>query len=353
MANVKKTETVVEDSTAQDSMHPNTRPAGNDPKSKFEALTGMIGAMHTMRKEDCVKWFNQMMATIGKEGSGVPGGNSDSNKNSIKAKPTSATGSKDGAGTWKAPMPSLGVKEDIDEMFAGEELTEEFKEKVSTLFEAAVTARCILECEKLNEEFEVKVAEAIETATTELTEDLTGKVDTYINYVVENWMKENEVAIESSLRAELMGEFLDGLKTLFVEHYIDVPTEKVDVVEALQAKVMELEGELNESILVNAQLKDSMVDLNKKEVFDSVAEDLALSEREKFERLAEGVDFDGDLDKFASKLAVIKETYFAKKSAPAVDTNLTEETFEEDKKPTVSAEPAVRQYAEALSRLKR
>lgn len=332
-----------EGSLAGDTMHPNTRPAGNDPKSKFEALTHMIGAMHTMRKEDWVKCYTQMMDSIGKEGKGV-GDVSSKNKNSINAKPSGAVGH--GGPSTSDPMPKLSVKEDVEEMFNGEDLSEEFKEKAVTLFEAAVTARYMLEQERLNEEFQTKLAEEIENVTNQLTEDLTDKVDTYVNYVVENWMEENQVAIESSLRAELMGDFLEGLKTLFTEHYIDIPTEKVNVVEALQAKVSELEDRLNGTISENASLKEAVVKGDKKDVLENFTADLALSEREKFERLAEGLEFDGDLDNYATKLSVIKETYF-KKHTPK-ETNLNEETFEELEK--IYSDPIMEKYAQAISK---
>ena len=134
-------------------------------------------------------------------------------------------------------LPKLNVKEDLEPMFDGEDLSEEFKEKTATLFEAAVSARTSLEIARLEEEFETKLEEHVST----ITEELTSKLDTYLDYAVENWMEENQVAIESALRNEIMEDFLDVLKGLFAEHYIDVPESKVDVLEALADKVETLD----------------------------------------------------------------------------------------------------------------
>ena len=132
----------------------------------------------------------------------------------------------------------------IEEMFNGQDLSEEFKDNVATIFEAAVSAKLIAETVRLEEEFETKLAEEIAI----FNEEVTSKLDTYLDYCVENWMKENEVAIESTLRNELASEFVEGLKDLFAEHYINVPEDKVDVLEAMAEKVAALEARLDETI---------------------------------------------------------------------------------------------------------
>jgi hypothetical protein len=337
---VENVEAIEEGTLAQDSLKPASRPVTDDPKSRIEIMKTMIGAMAEMPKKDLVKWFDQAQAQFGPGKDYGVGDKSGANQASIDMKSGSGPKTKD-------PMPKLNVREDVEAMFNGEELTEEFKDKASTLFEAAVEARVIAEYARLEEEFDDKLTEAV----AEINEELTSKIDAYLDYVVEQWMEENEVAIESTLRNELAEEFIEGLKGLFAEHYIDVPQEKIDVIESLAAKVEELESMVSEAIEENNQLKDALVESEKKEVFESYLGDLALSQQEKFKALAEGVDFDGDLEVYAKKLSIIKENYFGEvKKAPA-STNIEEETFEgEVKAETVSVDPAMNFYAQAISR---
>jgi SHS2 domain-containing protein len=244
-------------------------------------------------------------------------------------------------------MPKLSVKEDVEEMFSGSDLSEEFKEKASTLFEAAVNARIITETARLEEEFESKLEESI----AEINEELTSKVDSYLDFVVEQWMEENEVAIESALRNEITTDFINGLKNLFTEHYIDIPEDKISVVESLASKVEELEVMLDEKITENAQMKLALEETEKDKVFESYLDDLALSQQEKFKALAEGVDFDGDLEVYSRKLSIIKENYFTTEKKAPTSTNITEETFEVDEnEKNVSIDPSVNRYVQAISR---
>lgn len=329
------------ESMASDTLKPNSRSAGTDPKSKIEAITSVIGAMHSMRKDDLTKWFTQAMALIGKEADSLPSGASaDSNASSIDAKTGKGPKTRDA-------MPKISVKEDVEEMFAGQDLSEEFKDKASTLFEAAVNARIILESSRLEEQYEAKLEEEV----TEIAEALEKKLDTYLDYVVENWMKENEVAIESSLRNEIMEEFIDGLKGLFAEHYIDVPEEKIDVVEELATKVDELETMLDESITENSDLKKMVAESKRLGVLGEMATDLTMVQAEKFAALAEGIDFTGDIDSYRKKLSYVKESYFSKKSKPT--SNIEEETFEGDTtliESVKSFDPDVNRYAQAIAR---
>lgn len=310
-----------------------------DPKSKIEFMQRTLGAMNGMKKEDLTKWFDQAMALIGKEADSLPSGaNSGANQNSIDMKTGKGPKTRDA-------MPKLSVKEDVEEMFEGQDLSEEFKENATTIFEAAVTARAALEIARLDEEYEIRLEESV----TELKEELQANLDSYLSYVTEKWMNENQVAIESALRNEIMEEFIDGLKGLFVEHYIDIPEEKVSVVESLAAKVEALESALDESITENAELKSMVLESNKQEVLDELAEGLTMSQAEKFFALAEGVHFDGDLDVYAKKLSVVKENYFTKKLATV--TNLEEETFETGEVlHSGSVDPSVNRYVQAISR---
>jgi len=335
-----------EATTAMDSLKPAARSAGSDPKSKIDYITHTIGAMHAMRKDDLTKWFDSAMALIGKEASHLPGGATEGgNQSSIDMKPSYASSTK-GPKT-RMPMPKLSVKEDVEEMFAGSDLSEEFKEKASTLFEAAVTARAMVEVARLEEEFETQLEEAV----AEINEELSSRLDSYLYYVVENWMQENEVAIESSLRNELTGEFIEGMKNLFAEHYIDLPENKVDVVESLADKVEMLEAKMGELIEENSEYKKAIVEVEKENVFESFLDDLALSQQEKFAALAEGVDFDGDLDTYARKLSIIKENYFTTEKKAPVSTNIVEETFEGEVSETiVASDPTIGAIAKAISK---
>lgn len=333
-----------EETTAADSLKADSNPVA-DPKSKIEMIANVIGAVNATRQEDLVNWFNATMAQFGpNKDHGVPD-NSEKNKATLNAKPSAAVGS--GGPDQKDPMPKLNVKEDLDKMFDGQELSEDAKQKVATLFEVAVQARVGTEQVRLQEQFETKLTEAVEGINTELTQ----KVDSYLEYVVESWMNENEVAIESTLRNELMTEFIDGLQKLFTDHYISVPEEKINVLESLTQKVEELEQNLDEIIGVNAALKDEVVESKRKEIFESLSENLTLSQREKFKTLADGVTFDGDLEDYSKKLTTVKDSYFTEKKV-ATPSNIQEETFEAE--PTTPKQPtfdtSMNVYADAITR---
>ena len=336
-------ETTLEEGTvAQDSLKPASRSV-SDPKSKVEYITSMIGAMHTMKKEDLVKWYTDTMSQFGPGKTYGVGDNSASNASTLKMKPSAAGG---GGSNVKMTMPKLSVKEDVEEMFVGQDLSEEFKENAAALFEAAVNARSMLEFARLEEEFETALNEEI----AEIAEELTNKVDSYLDYVTETWMNDNEVAIESTLRNEIMEEFIDGLQGLFAEHYISVPQEKVNVLEALADKVAALEDKLDDSINENVELKRIFAEVEREDVLDSLSEGLALTQQEKFKALAEGIEFDGDIESYAKKLTFVKENYFSKKQV-ATSTNIEEETFEgESSTSTVSVDPVVNRYVQAISK---
>jgi len=341
---VEKVEEEMEDeinegSLAMDSLKPNSRSAGSDPKSRIEMMVSVLKGIDAMPKRDFVKWFEGQQAVFGPGKDYGVGDKSGSNQASVDM--TTGKGPK-----TRDAMPKLNVREDVEEMFSGSDLTEEFKERASTLFEAAVSARIIAETARLEEEFETKLEESV----AEINEELTSKIDSYLDYVVEDWMKENEVAIESTLRNEIMEEFIGGLKGLFAEHYIDVPQEKIDVIESLASKVEELESMLDEQISENVEIKRSLIDAGKKEVLESFVNDLALSQQEKFKAFAEGIEFDGDLDTYANKLNIIRENYFVEKKAPT-STNIEEETFEVESNANVTnIDPSVNRYVQAISR---
>jgi len=332
-------EYVHEETAAASSLHPGARAIEN-PKSKLEVMNHVTNTMSGMGKDDLLKWFNDTMSQFGPGKTYGVGDNSAKNASTIDM--SNGIGPK-----TKMPMPKLGVKEDVEEMFAGEDLTEEFKEKATTLFEAAVGARINLEVARLEEEYDNYLNEAIEN----ITEEVTSKVDTYLDYVVENWMNENKVAVESTLRNELVTDFIDGMKGLFTEHYINIPEDKVDVLETMAEKVEELESRQDALISENVELKKALVEVEKDNVLDSMMEGLALSQQEKFAALSEGIDFDGDLSTYKKKLSVIKENYFGTEKKSFTSSNIEEETFEGNSlTESVHIDPSVNKYVQAISR---
>ena len=202
---------------------------------------------------------------------------------------------------------SISVKEDVDALVDGEDLSEEFKEKAATVFEAAIKSKLRSEIDRIHEE----VFSEKETEQETFKEELTEKVDTYLNYVVEEWAKENELAIERGLKGEIAEDFISGLKQLFEDHYIDVPDEKYNVLEAQSEKITELEEKLNESIQKNVKMSENNSTLVREQVISEVSEDLAQTEIEKFKGLVEDVDFT-DEESFREKLDTLKESYFPK-----------------------------------------
>ena len=219
-------------------------------------------------------------------------------------------------------LKSIDVSEHVNALVDGEgDLSEEFKSKAATIFEAAVKSKVRSEVERMEDEYKTELEENITATKDELTE----KVDTYLNYVVEEWMKENELAIERGLKGEIAEDFISGLKQLFEDHYVDVPDEKYDVLEAQSEKISELEGRINEMMEEQIQSKSENAELVKEQVMSEVSSDLADTEVEKFKGLVEDVDF-SNAASYREKLETLKESYF-----PAViPTTLTEEdTFDD------------------------
>jgi hypothetical protein len=244
---------------------------------------------------------------------------------------------------------SVAMKEHIDAMFNGEDLSEDFKEKATTIFEAAIHARINEEIERLEEQYATQLEEAVG----EVAEEISSKLDDYLNYCVEQWMKENEVAIEHSLKSEITEDFMDGLKNLFAENYIEIPEDKLDVLEQLTAKVEELEDKLNAQVSENIELSKSISQYNVQEIFAEVSEGLVMTQVEKLRQLAEGIDYDS-VDNYRKKLLLVKENYFPTQQ-------VTVSTTEEDnaignndlsEENTVRfQDPSVKRYFSAISRI--
>ena len=202
----------------------------------------------------------------------------------------------------------LDIKADVDALVGDSDLSEEFKQKAATIFEAAIKAKVKEESQRLQGEYETKLKEDTETHKAELVE----KVDSYLNYVVEEWMQENKIAIERGIKGEIAEDFIGGLKKLFEDHYIDVPDEKYNVLEDQASKIEDLEKKLNEEIDKNVKLNKDNGELKKEEIIAKSSEDLTDVEAEKFNKLAEEVEYANEED-FTSKVKTIKDSYFGKK----------------------------------------
>lgn len=250
------------------------------------------------------------------------------------------------AGTTAAK--SIVTKEDVDSLFGNEALSEDFKDKASVLFEAAVGAK-VAELEaKLEEEYSAKVEEITESLKAEMTD----KLDGYLDYVAEQWIAENELAIETGLRVEVAESFLSGLKNLFETHYVDLPEGKVDVVESLAGEVEALTAKLDEQIAANISMKQKLDEAAKAEVLSKLSEGLTLTQKEKLQSLVEGVET-ADIADFTKKAELIKESHFSSKTVLTEDTLSGGEAIltEQTAKP-VSTDPEIAAIAAAISRTK-
>jgi len=259
--------------------------------TKSEMLNAMASKMEMMKAKELKAMYNKM-EMMGKE----------EEEESVKVDES----------TLDERIASVDVSDDVSALTKDEELSEEFKDKAATIFEAAIKSKLRSEVERIEEDKVQEVAEEVNRVRDELTE----KVDNYMNYVVEEWMKENEIAIERGLKGEIAEDFISGLKDLFAEHYIDVPDEKYDLLGTQSEKIDELEAKLNEQIEKSAEMKKSHDVLVRESVFAEVSSDLAATEVEKFKSLAEEVDFSNE-ESFKEKLDQLKESYFPKATTVA------------------------------------
>ena len=212
----------------------------------------------------------------------------------------------------------VDVKEHIDALTSGEsDLSEEFKQKAATIFEAAITSKVKEIAEEMEADYNKKFDEEVSKAKTDLVE----KVDAYMNYVVNEWMKENELAIERGIKGEIAEDFINGLKKLFEDHYIDVPDEKYDVLEDQASKIEELEKKLNEQIAKNVEMNKENSSLKRTDIIAEVASDLADTSKEKFAKLTEEVEY-SNADDFKKKCETIKESYFGNKKEANSDSEV-------------------------------
>ena len=277
------------------------------PSTKNQMLKNIYDEVNKMLKSDLAGKYEQIMASTSLE----------TVKEVKEETRTQAAVTTDDIGP-------INVQDDIDALTKGEEgLSDEFKEKATTIFEAAVHAKVV---DEVNARMEEQAKEQ-EAGSAEFQKELTEKVDGYLTYVVEEWMKENELAIERGIRSELVEDFMSGLKTLFTEHYIDLPEEKVDMVDDLFTKVEDLEGQLDEEINRGVELQKELALFKKDDAIKQTTKDLADTDSEKISKLAEGIEFE-NTEQYIEKLSVLKESYFPKSDAVTSEITETDETIE-------------------------
>jgi gas vesicle protein len=297
------------DNTKQDPM----------PKTKAGMMSAAVGAMQGMPKEKLSGVLSTLMQS---------------------------TDADTFDGEAIAEAPELDYKADFQEdlnALVNEEatLSEEFKAKAETIFEAAIKSKLAEEIDRLEEKYNEELAEEVSTTKAELVE----KVDSYLNYVVENWMDENKLAIQNGLRTEIAEKFMNSLKDLFTESYIEVPESKVDIVDELAETVDELEGQLNASIASKIEMQEELEYLSREHIIREHSTGLAETQIEKLKSLVEDADYD-DWDSFSTKVLTIKESYFTKKVSESAD--IVEE--DDDGTTPIHTSPAMEQYLNAIKK---
>jgi hypothetical protein len=311
----------VDESAASDTLAPGKGSGGGD-QGRTQLMASVVAAMGGMGKEDLNK-FSEVLAQFAKNK--MPGAvdTSAKNKNSIRA-----TGV---------------VREDVDALFEGQDLSEEFKAKTTALFEAAVSIQVDLEVARLEEAFEEQLAEE--------TQEIEVRLGKYLDHIVEEWLEENQIAIDSSLRVEATENFIEGLRNLFAENFIDVPDERLDIVGELSVQLEDLEAKLDEVINDNIELTALVNEATLEAAFEDAADGLALTQVEKLRSIAENLSFDS-VEEYKEKLELVRENYFTSKPATSelftesfVDSN---SIFEETE--TVIADPTMNRYAQAITK---
>ena len=214
----------------------------------------------------------------------------------------------------------IDIEEDVNALLGEEELSEEFREKARTIFEAALVSKVSQIKEELEEKYETALAEEV----AEIKEALTERVDSYLEYVSQEWIKENALAVESGLKEELTSSFMTGLKGLFEDHYVSIPEDKYDVLESMVEKLDDMETKLNEQIEKNISLNKRLAESVADGIFEQVSEGLAATQKDKLASLAESVEFESE-EEYREKLETLKEAYFAKKVSPSAKTETLSE----------------------------
>lgn len=324
--------------------------------TKSEALSKLMSMASQLGKEEITDIFTQVASALG--GSAARSADKSTGEISqLSLSPSAAptNGNAYGpAGAFKSVAPGKGetsqirlsptsvvAKEDVEELFAGDNLSEELMEKATVVFEAAVNTRLISEIARIEEEAEFALFEQVEEIRTEVTEN----VSKYLDYAISEWVNQNAVAIDATLKTEIAEDFIDRLKSLFVENYIELPTDKVDVVAEMVERIENLESELNEQIEANIELRSELKEATIQEAFDSMTDGLTFNQSEKLKVLAENISYE-TVEDFTKKVGILKETYFKKSAANVLIEEATGYS-DEELAPRVSGQMS--HYVQAIS----
>jgi len=303
------------------------------PKTKSGMINAMLDAVKGKKKDDLAASYESIMSAMKVEGFEAAEEEVSEETQSIKE-------------IRQISSEDVSVSEDVEAMFSGEELSEEFTTKATTIFEAAVVSKVNQILETVTVDFESE----LEAEKVQIAEKLSEQVDSYLEYVAEEWMKENELAVEQGIRSEIVENFMTGLRGLFTENYIDIPEEKVDLVDELAGKVTELESSINEEMERNIVLRKELVEAKQSAILTSACEDITESQAAKLQSLAEGVAFD-DADSYAAKLETLKESYFPKEEVINEEVVIDEdEPLELSEEATPASDPSMNAYLNAISK---
>ena len=302
------------------------------PKTKSGMINAMLDAVKGKKKDDLAASYEAVMASLNVDG--------------FEAEKEVAEETQSIKEIRQISSEDVSVAEDVEAMFSGQDLSEEFTSKATTIFEAAVVSKVNQILETVTVDFESD----LEAEKVQIAEKLSEQVDSYLEYVAEEWMKDNELAVEQGIRSEIVENFMTGLRGLFTENYIDIPEEKVDLVDELAGKVTELESSINEEMERNIVLRKELVEAKQSAILTSACEDITESQAAKLQSLAEGVAFD-DADSYAAKLETLKESYFPKEEAITEEVVIDEdEPLELSEEATPASDPSMNAYLNAISK---
>ena len=312
------------------------------PKTKSGMIQAMYDNMNKMKKSDIQASYKKVMAAM----KGMDEEDEDEDEDKKEKEMASASEKKEAV---EKRVKSIDVSNDVNALVSGDDsLSEDFKTKAATIFEAAVKSKVKSEIERLEDEYSNEITEAKES----VKEDLTNKVDNYLNYVVEEWMKENELAIEKGIKGEIAEDFIGGLKQLFEDHYIDVPDEKYDVLEAKEKELDEAKAKINEMTASMIEKSQQIAEFTKEEILEDITSGLADTEVEKLKSLVEDISYEG-ADEYKKKLETIRESYFgASKAAPESTENVDTINNTSNDSTVADMSDSMSRYTDAISRVK-
>jgi len=304
----------------------NPKQGSSVPKTKVALMSSLVGKLQAMKKDDLMAMYTKMS-----EGADIEDLVSDEAVSIKEVQKISAS--------------DVDVSEDVAAMFKGEELSEEFVSKATTVFEAAVVSKV----NEIVEGVQLDIEAELEAEKEEIIENLTNKLDEYLEYVAEEWMTENKLTVEKGIKSEITENFMEGLRQLFTENYIDIPEEKVDLVDEMAEKMSELEENLNAEMEKNIELKKEIAESKKDKVLEDACDDLTESQAVKLKSLAEGVEFD-DAESYQDKIDTLKENYFPKEEKVEITEDLDDEPLEIDDETEVKVAPEMSGYMDAITR---